>query len=322
MNLDIQVAKLRGLEGSHTSQQYQLQDKVLKFYPKDIKTSKERVAGLERDLKRWVEGSEIQNAAKGFSMTVMGKPFGKDEKIEAGEAILEACRTVRGVKNAAEIGEYKGFTMTLAYNYIRENFELKIRADGMTHQMELGPSASGNLARIDNTLEKIPERLELAKEHLANLEKQLEAAKEELGRPFPQAEELKEKSVRLAELDILLNMDSREPRQESEAASLEEDTSVLDGSGEPAAVSDTECPPEREAEREKFQPEIGQRVVFHPDGSTVKLTGKVVSIEEETVTVQAGSKIIPVYKDKGRFEPEEKLVTIAPLEKGGYGFER
>jgi hypothetical protein len=308
MDLDIQVVKLRVLEGSHVSQQYQLQDKVLKHYPKNIKAAQERIAGLGKDLETC-----SRHAEERFSMTVSGQRFGEDEKNDAGKAILEAGRGARGVTTTATIGEYKGFSMTVSYSYIRETFELHLKAEGVTHQVELGMSATGNLVRIDNALEKIPKLLEFAKEHLSDLEKQLENAKEELGRPFPQAQELQEKSARLAELDILLSMDSRKP-------ALEEDIPVLDG--EPAAVSDTECPPEREAEKEKFQPEIGQRVVFHPDGSTVKLTGKVVSIEEETVTVQAGSKIIPVYKAKGRFEPEEKLVTIAPLAKVGYGFER
>jgi hypothetical protein len=313
VDLDIQVARLRVLEGSHTSQQYQLQDKVLKYYPKNIKASTERIAGLEKDLETYSRHAEGK-----FSMTVSGQRFGEDEKGEAGKAIIEACREARGVTTAAVIGEYKGFAMTVSYNYIRESLDLHLKAGGVTHQVELGTSPSGNLARIDNTLEKIPERLKAAKEYLSDLEKQMEHAKEELGRPFQQAQELQEKTERLAELDILLSIDGREPP-------LEEGPPVLDGGG-PAAVSDTECPPEREAEKEKFQPEIGQRVVFHPDGSTVKLTGKVVSIEEETVTVQAGSKIIPVYKDKGRFEPERDRPLAATIpaagENGGLGFER
>jgi hypothetical protein len=174
-------------------------------------------------------------------------------------------------------------------------------------------------------LEKIPERLETEKAHIEDLHKQLEAAKEELGRSFPQARELEEKSARLTELDILLNMDNQEqPQQENEATPAEEEISVtkengvedenapvLDG-GAPEAVTAGEPLPGREAEKQKFQPEISQRVVFHPDGGTVKLTGKVVSIEEETVTVQAGSRIIPVYKNKGRFEPEREPVTVVP----------
>ena len=48
------------------------------------------------------------------------------------------------------------------------------------------------------------------KEKLKNLEIQVEIAKQEVEKPFPREEELKEKSARLDQLNILLNMDKRE----------------------------------------------------------------------------------------------------------------
>ena len=69
---------------------------------------------------------------------------------------------------------------------------------------------------MDNALSGLPDRLEKAKEQLANLNNQQEAAKAELGKPFPQETELSKKSKRLAELDAALNMDdSGEPQKES-----------------------------------------------------------------------------------------------------------
>jgi hypothetical protein len=228
MNLDIQVAKLRGLEGSYRSQQYQLQDKVLKYWPKEMNSSKERIAGLEKDL-----GRRAAHAGEEFSMTVSGRTFGKDERKEAGEAILEACHSLRGINSATKIGEYKEFSMTLSFNHVFDKFELRLRADGVTHPVELSASASGNLTRIDNALEKIPERLTWTKEHLADLEKQLEDAKEELERPFPREQELKEKSARLAELDILLNMDggSAGSGREGESEETEEEEGLEEMTG-------------------------------------------------------------------------------------------
>jgi N12 class adenine-specific DNA methylase len=324
MDLDIQVAKLRVLEGSHISQHFRLQDMTLKYYPKEIKASKERLAGLEKDLKRWADHAD--EAGEKFSMMVSEQKFGKDEKSEAGKTILEACQTVRGVKSAAKIGEYRGFTMTLGYNYVRDSYELKLKADGVTHQVELGTSPAGIITRIENLMEKIPERLVSTKEYLSNLEKQLENAKEELERPFSQAQELKEKSARLAELDILLSMDNREePRQENETTPVEGENSVGEEDNVPAPGGSHE-PETLAAPEQKFQPEIGQRVVFHPYGSTVKLTGTVFSIEEETITVDAGTKRIPVYKDKGVFEPEQSRILVGTIPdtraNSGYGFER
>ena len=88
--------------------------------------------------------------------------------------------------------------------------------------MELGKSAAGNITRIENTLEKIPERLESTREYLSDLEKQLENAKEELGRPFPQAQELQEKFARLAELDSQLSIGDREESEEVSEEKQEE----------------------------------------------------------------------------------------------------
>jgi hypothetical protein len=71
-----------------------------------------------------------------------------------------------------------------------------------------------------------------------------------------------------------------------------------------------------------FVLKVGERVVFRPDGGSVKLTGKVISVGEKTVTIRAGGKKIPVYKDKGRFEPARDPVTVNLAGKGGNGFER
>ena len=67
----------------------------------------------------------------------------------------------------------------------------------------------GNLTRIDNALSQMPQRLEAVKNQLDNLYQQQAAAKAEVGKPFPQEQELRDKSARLAELDVLLNMDGR-----------------------------------------------------------------------------------------------------------------
>jgi hypothetical protein len=321
MDLDIQVSKLRMLEGSHNSQQHQFEDKVLKHYPRDTKAAKERIAGLEKDLER-----REAHAEEEFFMTVSGRTFTKDEKKEAGEALLAARNSVRGIKNATKVGEYKGFTMTLGYNYIREGFDLSLRADGVAHQVELGASATGNMTRIDNALEKIPERLEATKERLADLEKQLEAAKEELGRPFPQERELKEKSARLAELDILLSMDAQTQPEQAEENQTEHEEEHMPKSPEenstpsespnsesllkPENSPEPESSPEPEGlpKPESFpnpessvRLEIGERVVFSPQDGQTKLTGEIVNVSDTTVTLLAGRMEIPVIRDKGTF---------------------
>ena len=87
------------------------------------------------------------------------------------------------------------------------NFQRELVLKGeMTHRTTLGIDPTGALIRIDHTLDKIPERLAAVKSQLDDLFAQREAAKAEIGKPFPREDELKEKSARLAELDVLLNI--------------------------------------------------------------------------------------------------------------------
>jgi hypothetical protein len=348
MNLDIDVSKLRMLEGNHRSQQYRLQDKVLRYYPKEITSTSERITGLEKDFERW--NSHFNDE---FSMTVSGKTFDKDGRTEAGEAIIQACKNVRGTEISEKIGEYKGFNILVTRHSLTKTTELTLtglglKGDGITHQVELSESAGGNIARIDNALNRIPKRLESAKSQLEELQKNLKEARAEMERPFPQANELKEKSARLAELDTLLTMDNRQSKQQEEQAQedtaqegMEPTNTDEEGitaaeipaptpedslqepvkAGEHAAQAETGEP---EKKSERFVPQVDQRVVFHPDGDggAVKLSGKVLSIEENTITIQAGSKKIPIYKDKGRFELEREPVSIESARKETSGFER
>jgi len=99
-----------------------------------------------------------------------------------------------------------GFQLSLRYASFGQAINLFLRG-AMTYQTELGTDTFGNLTRINNALDKLPERLEGAKSQLANFEKQIAAAKEELEKPFAQEEELQTKQARLALLNADLNID-------------------------------------------------------------------------------------------------------------------
>ena len=73
----------------------------------------------------------------------------------------------------------------------------------------------GNLIRIDNVLNQIPARIQVAQAQLENVRSQLETAKAEVGKPFPQEDELRTKSARLNELNAELNIDERTPIEKS-----------------------------------------------------------------------------------------------------------
>jgi hypothetical protein len=205
------------LEGEHKNQQYHLQDKILKYFSQQIKKTKEEIIGLEKDIDHWKKETETQNIngsdgiEQKFSMTLMGNVYTEKEKKEAGEEILKIGETLRGAKSSIKIGQYKGFDMTLYYtNFAMKTMSVNLRRpepEGLTHVVELGKSARGNITRIDHALEKLPECLDQTNRYLNNLLKELENVKVEVNRPFPEEQKLKVKSEHLAELNVLLSMD-------------------------------------------------------------------------------------------------------------------
>lgn len=219
MDLDVDVARLKVLKADHLSQQYRLEDQLLKYFPAEIEKQKGLIAGFQSDIQLAAAHPQPEEGFAG--MTVNGVQFA--EKAEAGEAILAACKNYQGMEPVS-LGSYRGFQMELSFESFSKEFQIALRGE-MTHRVSIGTSASGNLIRLDNALSNISARLENAENQLTNLLSQQEAAREELGKPFPQEEELVVKSSRLAELDVLLNMD--EPTLGAAERTEEGKTSVL-----------------------------------------------------------------------------------------------
>ena len=218
MDLDVEVARLKVLKADHLSQQYRLEDKLLKYFPAEIESQHSLINGLKKDIEI-VKANPIPE--EGFiGMTIMGKHY--TEKADAGEAILSACKVVNST-NSLTLGEYRGFSMEIFFESFSKEYQVALKGE-ITHRATLGSSTLGNLTRIDNVLSSIPERLERAEQKLNTLNDQKESSKLELGKPFPQEKELAEKTARLAELDALLNMDERTSDKEVE----DEKPSVLE----------------------------------------------------------------------------------------------
>ena len=210
MDLDMQVAKLKVLKQSYLSEHYDLEDRILKYFPQTIKEFEERIAGYERDA-ALVEQHKPQGEEKFCPMTIKGVTY--KEKSDAGEMLLAVCKE-NPLANPVEIGSYRGFKMEVYYDTLNTHYCLNLCGTAK-HKVELGSDALGNLTRIENELAKFPARLEAAKTRKAETLEQLANAKTEVLKPFAFEEELKEKMERLNALNIELNLD-------------EKDTSVMD----------------------------------------------------------------------------------------------
>ena len=208
MDLDVDVARLKLMKANHQSQQFRLEDNLLKAFPEQIRQNESFIEGFTADLKTL---SEHPHPKDGFAgMEVKGDIL--TDKDNAGAAILEAFKDAKGME-PVPIGSYRGFAMSLTVEDFGRDFVLTLKGK-MNHRMTLGKDARGNLTRIENALNAIPERMQAVQDKLANLREQVETAKAELGKPFPQEEELRTKSSRLAELNAELNIDDRTPMEQ------------------------------------------------------------------------------------------------------------
>ena len=196
MDLDIQVSKLKLAKANYLSEKYDLESKIVKYYPVKIASIKEKINGYQKDL-------EATSPAEEFSgMTLRGNFY--SEKELAGKALLIICEKDKS-SDPKPIGEYRGFELSLSYDPFYRYHYLKLRKNE-TYTVELGNDVYGNITRIDNQISTIAKKLEAEKTLLLTVEQQFDNAKAEAERPFEKEEELQEKVSRLAELNKELNI--------------------------------------------------------------------------------------------------------------------
>lgn len=203
-NLDMEVARLNMLKASHLNQVYALEELVYRKYPEEITRLTERIAGYEQDV---ALAAAHPKAQEGFcGMEVDGKHYA--EKEDAGKAIIDVCTRMTG-SDAVLLGQYRGFSMVLAYDGRSNEYRITLKGT-LSHTVTLGADVFGNITRLDNALENLAGSLEAEQNRLEETRGQLENARAELQTPFAREAELAEKTKRLKELNILLNMDEKD----------------------------------------------------------------------------------------------------------------
>lgn len=203
-NLDMEVARLNMLKASHLNQVYALEELVYRKYPEEITWLTERIAGYEQDV---ALAAAHPKAQEGFcGMEVDGKHYA--EKEDAGKAIIDVCTRMTG-SDAVLLGQYRGFSMVLAYDGRSNEYRITLKGT-LSHTVTLGADVFGNITRLDNALENLAGSLEAEQNRLEETRGQLENARAELQTPFAREAELAEKTKRLKELNILLNMDEKD----------------------------------------------------------------------------------------------------------------
>ena len=142
---DVDVARLKVLKADHQSQQYRLEDKLMKYFPAEIEKTQGFIKGFQSDI-RTVAAHPLPE--KGFcGMEVNGTRF--TEKAEAGEAILAICKANQSLE-PVPLGSYRGFKMELAFDSFQKEYQVLLKGE-MTHRV-LNHLIQNGIAHIHSML--------------------------------------------------------------------------------------------------------------------------------------------------------------------------
>lgn len=200
MELDTKVSKLKLAKANYLSQKYDLEDRIIKYYPQKIKSIKTRIEGLENDIKDLKPQKEFQQI-KIKDMLIV-------DKKQAGNAIILACKGYDG-QDKKYIGEYRGFDLYIQFNSLSQYYIMSLKKE-LYYPVELGNDVYGNLTRIDNAIENIPKSLKVEKELLQNTLQQLHNAELEVKKPFEKEDELNNALKKLSKINKELDLDKKE----------------------------------------------------------------------------------------------------------------
>ena len=302
MDLDIQVSKLKLLKANHTSQKYRLEDNIVKHYPVQIASMKERLAGYRADIQTYAQNKFPDKDI--FSIKIGNRVY--TDKKEAGAALIDMCRSAKQPNMAVTIGEYQGFKMSVSFDSFFSKFTVNLKGS-ITHEVEIGTDPLGNLQRLNNALEGMTGKMETVAQKLENVEHQLETAKVEVTKPFAQEAELAEKLERLTELNALLNMDEKggegidmddEPENDGEQEELDTEEMGCDAE----AVADAPSRPQmNRAVSEKVAEHGKERMLADSPRSRISVKEKLAEMRERAY----GQKTLEkpdISKGKGKEE--------------------
>lgn len=137
MDLDVDVARLKLMKANHQSQQYRLEDNLLRFFPEQIEQNKGFIAGFEADMKTLAEHPHPDDGFAG--MVVRGDVL--TDKENAGAALVDAFKEVKGLEPVS-IGSYRGFQMSLTLEDFGRDYVLTLKGQ-MSHRVTLGKDPRG-----------------------------------------------------------------------------------------------------------------------------------------------------------------------------------
>ena len=206
-NLELEVNKLNVLKSAYLNQRYELQDNILKKYPRQIATHEEVISYIKEDIKIRDSYPEPSQSDNFIGMTLDGVLY--DDKAEAGNMLIELCRK-NTTSDPIVVGEYRGFQLSSYFNSLTTEYILSLE-NHASYKIVMGTDKLGNITRLNNALNGLEQSLETKEQELFMLKKQLASSKEEYEKPFSREDELQEKTKKLNQLTIELKLDMKDP---------------------------------------------------------------------------------------------------------------
>ncbi len=194
--LRVRVAELSQLKAQYKFERFSLEDIVLKDLPEKIARNESAMQNLTKDI-----SVRDSNSAEDFSIQLFGQVFTNKEL--AGDAILKKVQSYRKSGEYLPIGQYMGFNLELTYSLFTGLHSIVI-CGAARHYSELGHSAIGCVARMDNLLKGMEDAIVNCKHDVQLAEQQMKEAKAQLSTPWEHEQEYDMKTDQLNKLDIAM----------------------------------------------------------------------------------------------------------------------
>lgn len=207
IELDNDVARLKMLESEHYNEQYRLDDTIKKAEI-SIKNYEHNISAAKNDLAFAQKNSyDTDN----FKVEIDGRLY--TERKAAGEAIREAAVKFMANDNGLlhqPIGTFCGFELSIekTHNGFGGATPMIAIRKEITYSTDMDITGDiGNVTRLENLFnDGIGKKLAMLEERLNVVQGDLFAAQETKGKPFEHAEELAQKSARLNQLNLELEV--------------------------------------------------------------------------------------------------------------------
>ncbi len=211
IDLETEINTLKIIKAGFDRQKYAMEDKVLHSLPIKIGAAEQIIEKIKSDIQtvKKILPSVNEDNREYYPVEVNSKVY--SDKEAAGAAIKSAMLSPDVLEGKeVSIGKYRGLELSIMFD---KNFSKQFKAclrGEYPHYCVLnsdpGVNASGNITRLNNLINSIPDELEQSISKLEDLRADLKATTERSQEVFARQQELEEKERELIDVDAQLKV--------------------------------------------------------------------------------------------------------------------